>query len=105
MQVSTVNLYNETVFVTDLGSRIFCPTCTYFQNARSTQILASEVLIVIYDHFHDFIAEEKTSEKKKSVKDKKPLSLQERMMEKLNSARFRYINKQLYTSTGKEVKK
>ena len=33
----------------------------------------------------------------------KPLSLKERLMEQLNSARFRYINEQLYTQTGEEA--
>lgn len=33
----------------------------------------------------------------------KSLSLKERLMEQLNSARFRYINEQLYTQTGQEA--
>ncbi|XP_071152308.1 ribosomal RNA-processing protein 8-like [Mytilus edulis] len=44
-------------------------------------------------------------EEKKSGKDKHkpPVSLRERMMDQLKSARFRFINEQLYTQTGSEA--
>ncbi|VDI23137.1 ribosomal RNA-processing protein 8 [Mytilus galloprovincialis] len=44
-------------------------------------------------------------EEKKSGKDKykPPVSLRERMMDQLKSARFRFINEQLYTQTGSEA--
>ncbi|CAG2196288.1 RRP8 [Mytilus edulis] len=44
-------------------------------------------------------------DKNKSGKDKHkpPVSLRERMMDQLKSARFRFINEQLYTQTGSEA--
>lgn len=36
--------------------------------------------------------------------NKKGISLRERMLEKLKSARFRYLNEQMYTSEGKQAK-
>ncbi|KAL5011263.1 hypothetical protein ScPMuIL_009814 [Solemya velum] len=40
--------------------------------------------------------------KETNKKEKKQLTLKERMTEQLNAARFRYLNEQLYTQTGKE---
>ncbi|XP_022193122.2 ribosomal RNA-processing protein 8 [Nilaparvata lugens] len=44
-----------------------------------------------------------SSTKSRKRKIDKNLSLRERMMEKLKSARFRYLNEQLYTAQGKET--
>lgn len=62
------------------------------------------------------VEEKETRKKNKKRKDKqveeeddlrelpsKSLPLKERLMEQLNSARFRYINEQLYTQTGQEA--
>lgn len=48
------------------------------------------------------IPQQQTEQPKKK---KRPLSLRERMMEKLNAAKFRYINQQIYTKNSKEAKK
>lgn len=46
---------------------------------------------------------EKDENKPEKDKHKPPISLRERMMDQLKSARFRYINEQLYTQTGSEA--
>lgn len=46
---------------------------------------------------------DKMQGKGKSLDRNKPLSIAEKAREKLNAARFRYLNEQLYTSTGKEA--
>ena len=49
------------------------------------------------------IEKEPHTKAKEITKAKKSLSLRDRMLEQLNSARFRYINEQLYTVPGHEV--
>lgn len=49
-------------------------------------------------------SEEKPNQTKQNKKSK-PLSLREKMMEKLKAARFRYLNEQIYTSSGKDMYK
>ena len=49
------------------------------------------------------IEKEPNTKAKEITKAKKSLSLRDRMLEQLNSARFRYINEQLYTVPGHEV--
>ncbi|XP_052103242.1 ribosomal RNA-processing protein 8-like isoform X2 [Mytilus californianus] len=46
---------------------------------------------------------EKDANTPEKDKHKPPISLRERMMDQLKSARFRYINEQLYTQTGSEA--
>ncbi|VDI36915.1 Hypothetical predicted protein [Mytilus galloprovincialis] len=46
---------------------------------------------------------EKDEKKSGNDKQKPPVSLRERMMDQLKSARFRFINEQLYTQTGSEA--
>ena len=50
------------------------------------------------------VKKEPNPKPKELPKTKKPLSLRDRMLEQLNSARFRYINEQLYTVPGHEVR-
>ena len=49
------------------------------------------------------IEKEPNTKAKEITKAKKTLSLRDRMLEQLNSARFRYINEQLYAVPGHEV--